>query len=102
MRARKIHSRVGEMNSRRVIGHLFSRTALFVMAAVLASWAVVGFLVLPYFLRPVVERKIAERLHRPATLRRLSLNPFALSVTLEGLDVKDRGGRSLRLGRAPM
>jgi outer membrane protein OmpA-like peptidoglycan-associated protein len=53
---------------------------------------VAGFLVLPYFLRPVVERKIAERLHRPATLRRFSLNPFALSVTLEGLDVKNRGG----------
>ena len=80
------------MNMRRMIGRLLGRTALFVVAAVLASWAVVGFLVLPYFLRPVVERKIAERLHRPATLRRLSLNPFALSVTLEGLDVKDRGG----------
>src|SRR6185369_10470805 len=52
-------------------------------------------------LRPVVERKIAERLHRPATLRGLSLNPFALSVTLEGLDVKDRGGGGpfLSIGR---
>jgi uncharacterized protein involved in outer membrane biogenesis len=55
-------------------------------------WAVAGFLVLPHFLRRVVERRIAERLHRPATLRRFSLNPFALSVTLEGLDVKNKGG----------
>ncbi len=80
------------MIPRQMIGRLRSRRALLVVAAVLAAWAVAGFLVLPYFLRPVVERKIAERLHRPATLRRLSLNPFALSVTMEGLDVKNRGG----------
>jgi len=71
---------------------LLSRRTLLAVGALLALWAVVGFLVLPHFLRPVVERKIAQRLHRPATLRRLSLNPFALSVTLEGLNVKDKGG----------
>jgi outer membrane protein OmpA-like peptidoglycan-associated protein len=80
------------MNPRQVIGRLHSRRALLVVAAVLAVWAVAGFLVLPYFLRPLVERKISEGLHRPATLRRLSLNPFALSVTMDGLDVKDRAG----------
>ncbi len=80
------------MNPRQVIGRLFSRRALLAVGAFFAAWAVVGFLVLPHFLRPVVERKIAERLHRSTTLRRLSLNPFALSVALEGLDVKDKGG----------
>jgi len=80
------------MNPRQVIGRLYSRRALLVVAAVLAVWAVAGFLVLPHFLRSVVERKISEGLHRPATLRRLSLNPFALSVTMDGLDVKNRGG----------
>ncbi len=80
------------MNPRLAIGRWLPRRALLVAAAFLAAWAVVGFLVLPHFLRPVVERRIAERLHRPATLRRLLLNPFALSVTLEGLDVKDKGG----------
>jgi len=80
------------MKPRLMIGRSRSRGALLVVAAVLAVWAVAGFLVLPHFLRQVVERKIAERLHRPATLRRLSLNPFALSVTIEGLDVKNKGG----------
>ncbi|MFI5180749.1 MAG: DUF748 domain-containing protein [Thermoanaerobaculia bacterium] len=58
----------------------------------LILWAVAGFLVLPRLLRPVVERKLTERLHRPVTLRSLSINPFALSATLEGLSVKDRDG----------
>ena len=83
---------VGVVNFKVTIRRGHIRRTLVVVAAVLAVWALAGFFLLPHFLRPVVERKIAERLHRPATLRRLSMNPFALSVTLEGLDVKDKGG----------
>jgi hypothetical protein len=71
-----------------------ARKALGIAAGLLVLWAVAGFLVLPHFLRPVAERKLAELLHRPVTLRRLSLNPFALSATLEGLEVKEKGGGS--------
>ena len=69
-----------------------ARRAAAVAGAVLVLWAVLGFLVLPAVLRPVVERKIGEALHRKATLRGMSINPFALSVTLKGLDVRDRDG----------
>ncbi len=68
------------------------RKALVIAAGLLALWAFIGFLVLPRVLRPVAARKLAEALHRPVTLRRLSLNPFTLSATLEGLDVKEKGG----------
>ncbi len=68
------------------------RKALGVVAGFLVLWAAFGFLILPHVLRPAVEGKLAELLHRPVTLRRLSLNPFALSATLEGLDVKEKGG----------
>lgn len=70
-----------------------TKKLLAVAAGLVVLWAGVGFLLLPPLLRPVVERKLAEALHRPATLRRLALNPFALSATLEGLDVKGRDGR---------
>jgi uncharacterized protein involved in outer membrane biogenesis/outer membrane protein OmpA-like peptidoglycan-associated protein len=63
-----------------------------ILAALLALWAIVGFLVLPRLLRSTLERKLSEQLHRPVTLRGLSINPFALSATLDGLDVRDRGG----------
>ncbi len=69
-----------------------TRRVLGIAAGLLVLWALAGFLVLPRVLRPVVERKLAQVLHRPVTLRRLSLNPFALSATLEGLDVKEKGG----------
>jgi uncharacterized protein involved in outer membrane biogenesis len=68
------------------------RWALRVVVALLVLWAIVGFFVLPGILRPIIERKLAENLHRTVTLKHLSLNPFALSATLEGVDVKDKGG----------
>ena len=80
------------MDLKQTIRHPRTRAGLWIGAAFLAAWAIAGFLVLPRFLRPVVERKLAASLHRPVTLRRLSLNPFALSATLDGLDVKERSG----------
>src|SRR5262249_35586878 len=69
-----------------------ARRALAVLAGLMAFWAVVAFLVLPPILRPIAERKLSQALHRPVTLRRLALNPFTLSATLEGLEVKEKGG----------
>jgi uncharacterized protein involved in outer membrane biogenesis len=69
-----------------------ARKALGLAAGLLVLWAVAGFLVLPRILRPVAERKLSELLHRPVTLRRLAFNPFALSVTVEGFDVREKGG----------
>ena len=71
-----------------------ARKLLAVAACFLVFWAVMGFLVLPAVLRPVVERKIGEALHRKAALAGMSINPFTLSVSLQGLDVKDRDGTS--------
>jgi Domain of Unknown Function (DUF748) len=69
------------------------RILIWALGAV-ALWAVLGFLVLPPVLRPVLEKRLTEILHRPARLQRLSLNPFTLSATLEGLDVKAKDGAS--------
>jgi hypothetical protein len=68
------------------------RSAAAIAGALLALWALVGFFALPAVLRPVVERKIGEALHRKATLRGMKINPFTLSVTLRGVDVRDRDG----------
>ena len=80
------------MNLREMIRRPRLRTSLVVVAAILAAWAIAGFLVLPHFLRSLVERRLAGSLHRPVSLRGLSLNPFALSATLDGLLIKDREG----------
>lgn len=81
-----------EMTLRGTLKRPRIRRIFAVIAGILALWTVVGFLLLPRILRPVVERKLAATLHRPVMLSRLSLNPFTLSAALEGLDVKERDG----------
>ena len=82
------------MDSPQILRRPGARKFLVAAGAAFVLWAAVGSLVLPLVLRPVVERKISEALHRKAALAGMSINPFALSVTLKGLDVKDRDGTS--------
>src|SRR5512140_3686242 len=74
------------------LGRRGGRRILVWALGAVALWAVLGFLVLPPVLRPVLEKRFGEVLHRPVRLHRLSLNPFTLSATLEGLDVKAKDG----------
>ena len=60
--------------------------AAFVMVGVL------GFLVLPPVVKHVLLGKMSEALHRPVVIKSISINPYALSVTVEGLDIKEREG----------
>jgi hypothetical protein len=55
----------------------------------------VGFLAAPPLLRPQIEKRAAAFLGRPVSLARLRLNPFALSVTADGLEIRDRDGAPL-------
>ena len=54
-------------------------------------FAVIGFLVLPLVVRPALERNLSAALDRKVTIERLKINPFALSATLDGVSVGERG-----------
>jgi len=54
-------------------------------------FAIVGFLVLPLVVRPALERNLSAALDRKVTIERLKINPFALSATLDGISVSERG-----------
>ncbi len=53
----------------------------------LVIYALAGFFALPFFVKQQVERKLGAALERRVTVGRVRTNPFALSVTLERLDV---------------
>jgi uncharacterized protein involved in outer membrane biogenesis len=57
---------------------------------VLAFWALLGFVVAPRIIRPLLERKLSEKLHRRVAVRSLAINPFALSATIRGLSMGER------------
>ncbi|HUD70431.1 MAG TPA: DUF748 domain-containing protein, partial [Dongiaceae bacterium] len=66
------------------------RRLLIIAAALVAVYAIAGFLVAPPLLRGRVEREASARLGREVHLTRLRLNPFALSITADGLLIDDR------------
>jgi len=56
----------------------------------IAIIALLGFLVLPAVLTPMLEKKLGEQIHRTVSIRSLSFNPFALSVALKGVTISQR------------
>lgn len=65
-----------------------------------AAWAfaiytVVGFLILPQIIRAVAVNQLGRQLHREASIEKVRLNPFAFSVSIRGLKVKDPDSETL-------
>nr|WP_320131834.1 DUF748 domain-containing protein [uncultured Holophaga sp.] len=70
-------------------GHRAAQAVL----GILILYSLLGFLLLPLLLRRQLPQRLGGVLHRQVTLQKVRLNPFALSLTLEGLEVKDRDGQ---------
>ena len=67
-------------------------------AAAIALFAVVGFWVVPPIARHVAEKQLGDLLGRKVTIARVRVNPFALSITVEGLQVFETDGSSPFVG----
>ena len=62
----------------------------FLIAFVLVG--VLGFLVLPPIVKSVALDQLSKVLHREVSVKSVSLNPYALSATVEGLEIREREG----------
>ncbi len=63
-----------------------------VAVAVLCAYALLGFFAAPALLRRAIVERGDAALHREVRVSRVRVNPFALSVRIEGLRVTDRDG----------
>jgi hypothetical protein len=52
----------------------------------------VGFLIMPPVLKIVLTKQLSQHLHRDVAIQKITLNPFALSVNVNDLEVKNRNG----------
>ena len=59
-------------------------------AIVLVFYAMVGFLLLPLIIKPVIIDELSVALNREVSLKSLEINPFSVSVTLHSLSVADK------------
>ena len=64
---------------------LFWSTLFFIV------FTLVGFFVLPPIFKSLLIKKLSENLHREVTIEQLKINPYALSLTIRGFLVKERG-----------
>lgn len=55
-------------------------------------YALVGFVLIPVVAKSIVPDKLSAALHRPVTIDNIAFNPFALSLTVEGLRIGEPRG----------
>ena len=67
------------------------RYGLWIVAA-FVLFGVLGFFAFPPLVRHVAVNQLSEALHRPVAIRSIGINPYALSLTVEGLEIKEREG----------
>ena len=78
------------LKARRLVAR--RRRWLLAAAILLVVYSVFGFLVLPWILRGQLEKRLGTALHRNVSIAKLRTNPFALSVTIDGLRVAQPDG----------
>ncbi|MDR1276893.1 MAG: DUF748 domain-containing protein [Candidatus Accumulibacter sp.] len=64
----------------------------------LLVFGVVCFFTLPPWIKSYATNEIAARIHRDVRIQKISVNPYALSLTIEGLEVGERNDESRREG----
>ena len=65
------------------------RRRFVIAAAVVVAYGVIGFFAVPPLLRSLLAGKLTQALHRRTTVESVSFNPFALSVRVRGLVVRE-------------
>lgn len=53
---------------------------------------ILGFLVLPPLVKSLLIEKLGEALHRPVSVANVSINPFVLSLQIDGVAIQEKGG----------
>ncbi len=64
----------------------------FVVLAVLIG--ITGFFILPPIVKPILIDRLSAALHREATIEKIAVNPFTLSVTVKGFKLKEPAAAS--------
>lgn len=59
------------------------------LASLIALYAFVGFILLPYLITSYVIPAVSDEIKHPIVLREAAFNPFALSLRLTGLEVRE-------------
>ena len=57
----------------------------------LVVFGVAGFFIAPPLVKPLIMKKMSAALHRKASIDKISINPYAVSITIKGFTLEDPG-----------
>jgi uncharacterized protein involved in outer membrane biogenesis len=58
-------------------------------------YTIVGFFIMPPYLKKAAMEKLSEQLGRRVTIDSVSLNPYALSAVIKGFEIKENDGKTM-------
>lgn len=59
----------------------------------LVLFGLLGFFAAPPLIRHIAEQQLSQQLDRPATIRRIALNPYTLNFEADDIHLGERGGQ---------
>ena len=89
------------MEKQTLIGAYRTRKAVryaFYFVVLIAVFALLGFLVLPPVVKSVAVSQASKALHRPVSIEKIRINPFAMTLDVDGLSIREREGEEVFLG----
>ena len=63
------------------------------IVGLLFLYGILGFFVLPPIIRAVAVKQLSRQLDREVSIKKVKINPFALSTTVRGLLIRDKDGQ---------
>ncbi len=69
--------------------------ALIGLSLFLVLFGLIGYFTLPSIIRSQTEKLIADKLHRPVTLERITVNPYTLTVTVQKFKLMEPDGNTV-------
>lgn len=57
----------------------------------LVVFGIAGFFIAPPLVKPLIMKKMSAALHRKASIDKISINPYAVSITIKGFTLEDPG-----------
>ncbi|WP_353555127.1 DUF748 domain-containing protein [Paraburkholderia terrae] len=70
-----------------------ARRIVLVVFVALVLFGLLGFFAAPPLIRHIAEQHLSEQLDRPASIGRISLNPYTLNFEADRVHIGDRGGK---------
>ncbi len=71
-----------------------ARTIIIVAFALFCLYSIVGFLIMPPYMRRLAISNLSDQLGRRVTIESVSLNPYTLVAGVKGFEIKDNDGQT--------